>query len=622
MAGQGRQHVYGAVSGIGAGAGAALVMIIVMALLRFTLQMPTVPELMLSPLLRLMGGEAFSAALDRLYYAGRPLLFTVILEGTLLLGALLGLLYAWLARRRPTGGTLARLLNSVWGGAAYGLIIGLLLNTVFLPLLGQPAFADRSTELYTESPVPLWAGLILLALVYGLTLRLLLPGSATRAADEIPAPTPTPTSADTATATAVGRRQVLRIIGGTVLALVGGLVFWAGGTVLNQGGLTSPVGQTAAENENPAGTTSSQGQSQTQNQTQAGAGTSPSPTEPPQGQAGEAGATPGQAATPAQTGEPATAPTPEPAAQAPTGTPAPTPVPVIRVQEITPTESFYHVSKNFFDPSPSANGWKLQIRGLVDNPYELTYEQLTSMPAVNVVVGMMCISNPIGGGLIGNTTWKGVRLADLLKRARPRKGVVDVALYALDGYSDSITFEKAMDPNVVLAWEMGGRPLNATHGFPARLLVPGIYGMKHVKWLTAVELVDYDFKGYWQQPSQGWSDPAPVQTMSRIDFPTERTLSPGRISLSGIAFAGDRSISRVEVSTDGGQTWAEAYLKPPMSRTAWVLWGYDWTPPGPGTYRVMVRATDGQGNLQTATRTDPYPNGATGYHTVTYTIRG
>jgi DMSO/TMAO reductase YedYZ molybdopterin-dependent catalytic subunit len=592
-------------------------MMIVMALLRFTLQVPTVPELMLSPLLRLMGGEAFSAALDRLYYAGRPLLFTAILEGTLLLGALLGLLYAWLARHRPTDETLARLLNSVWGGAAYGLIIGLLLNVVFLPLLGQPAFAHRSTELYTESPVPLWAGLILLALVYGLTLRLLLPESATRAADEIPASTPIPTATLTPTDTAVGRRQILRIIGGTVLALVGGLVFWAGGTVLNQGGLASPVGQTAAENENPPGTASNQAQTE--------AGTSPNPTaaptatEPPQAQATS---TPEPIDTPAQTAGPATTSTPESAAQTPTDTPSPTPVPVIRVQEITPTESFYHVSKNFFDPSPSANGWKLQIRGLVDNPYELTYEQLTSMPAVNVVVGMMCISNPIGGGLIGNTTWKGVRLADLLKRARPRKGVVDVALYALDGYSDSITFEKAMDPNVVLAWEMGGQPLNATHGFPARLLVPGIYGMKHVKWLTAVELVDYDFKGYWQQPSQGWSDPAPVQTMSRIDFPTERTMSSGRISISGIAFAGDRSISRVEVSTDGGQTWAEAYLKPPMSRTAWVLWGYDWTPPGPGTYRVMVRATDGQGNLQTATRTDPYPDGATGYHTVIYTIRG
>jgi DMSO/TMAO reductase YedYZ molybdopterin-dependent catalytic subunit len=235
---------------------------------------------------------------------------------------------------------------------------------------------------------------------------------------------------------------------------------------------------------------------------------------------------------------------------------------------------------------------------------------------------MMCISNPIGGGLIGSTTWKGVRLADLLKRARPRQGVVDVALYALDDYSDSISYQKAMDPNVVLAWEMGGQRLNATHGFPARLLVPGIYGMKHVKWLTTIELVDYDFKGYWQQPSQGWSDPAPVHTMSRIDFPTERTLPLQKHSISGIAFAGDRSISKVEVSTDGGKTWHEAYLKPPLSRTAWVLWGYDWTPPKPGKYTVMVRATDGQGKLQIATRTDPYPNGATGYHAVTYTIRG
>ena len=121
------------------------------------------------------------------------------------------------------------------------------------------------------------------------------------------------------------------------------------------------------------------------------------------------------------------------------------------------------------------------------------------------------------------------------------------------------------------------------HGFPARLLVPGIYGMKHVKWLTTIELVNYDFKGFWQQPDQGWSDPALVRTMSKIDYPAAGALKLQPQTFSGIAFAGDRSISKVEISTDGGKTWAEAYIKPKLSDTAWVVWGYNWPPPNPAS---------------------------------------
>jgi DMSO/TMAO reductase YedYZ molybdopterin-dependent catalytic subunit len=297
-------------------------------------------------------------------------------------------------------------------------------------------------------------------------------------------------------------------------------------------------------------------------------------------------------------------------------------LPEIKVKEITPTESFYHVSKNFFDPTPSASGWKLEINGMVDSPYSLTYSELVALPAIEVITGMMCISNPLGGGLIGNAQWKGVRLADLIQRAGPQKGAVDVVLQAVDGYSDSITYKKAIDPNVMLVWEMNGETLKPTHGFPARLLVPGIYGMKHVKWITSVQLVNHDFKGFWQQPDQGWSDPAPVNTMSRIDFPAAGNQALQKLDVSGIAFAGDRSISKVEVSTDGGKTWHEAYVRPPLSGTSWVVWGYVWTPPAPGKYKVMVRATDGTGKLQSARWTDPYPNGGTGYHSVTFNIRG
>jgi DMSO/TMAO reductase YedYZ molybdopterin-dependent catalytic subunit len=293
----------------------------------------------------------------------------------------------------------------------------------------------------------------------------------------------------------------------------------------------------------------------------------------------------------------------------------------IPINELTPTASFYHVSKNVFDPTVSEIGWKLEIKGLVENPYSLTYDELTALPAETVTTGMMCISNPIGGGLIGSTTWRGVKLADLLSRAKPKKGAVDLLMSAADGYTDSIPYRKALDPDVVLVWQMGGQRLTPQHGFPARLLVPGIYGMKHVKWITSIELVDHDYKGYWQQPSQGWSDPAVVNTMSRIDFPAAGTLERKTHIISGIAFAGDRSISKVELSLDGGKSWKPAYLKAPLSGTSWAVWGYEWTPAKAGKYTLAVRAYDGTGKVQPTGRVDPYPSGAAGYHKVTFTVK-
>lgn len=639
---------YRVVAGVGAGAGAALVMMLAMAVLRFVVGVPSVPELMLGPILRMLGGQAFSTAIDTLYYAGRPLLLTLILEGTLLLGVLLGLLYAWIARRNATTGRRPALF-AYSGGVLYGLAIGVLLNVAFLPLLGEPLFATRASEVYSTSPVPLWAGLMLLALVYGITLEALLPKSASIViADVSTAPVD---AADLRTLDGShDRRQFLRIAGGTVVAIASGGLFWYGGTVVNQGGFTSPVdipqpGDVASADEVSALDAGGES-SEPQQVAQVEPTSTPQPTDTPEPSATST-AEPTATATSTPTSTPETLPsstseplptdtavpptnTPEPPTATPTPTtpPPPTatstpvaPAPVqIAVRELTPVGSFYHVSKNFVDPSPLAGVWRLQVKGLVGKPYTLTYNELIALPAVEVVVGMMCISNPVGGGLIGNQTWKGVRLADLINRAAPKKGVVDVLLTAEDGYSDSFSFNKAMDPNTVLAWEMGGQPLTPQHGFPARLLVPGIYGMKHVKWLSGIELVSHDYKGYWQQPSQGWSDPAPVHTMSRIDYPSGTIQRKTQI-VSGVAFAGDRSISKVEVSTDGGNTWHQAYLKPPMSGTSWAVWGYEWTPPKAGKYTLRVRATDGQGNLQSAKVTDPYPNGATGYHAVNVTVR-
>jgi DMSO/TMAO reductase YedYZ molybdopterin-dependent catalytic subunit len=628
---------YRVLSGIGAGAGGALAMIAVMGLMRWLLGFPSIPEVMLNTFLTILGGRLFSDLLDRYYYSGLPLFVTLVLLGTLLLGELLGLLYAWLARPKRTTGDRPPILDKPLAGVSYGLLIGLFLNMLFLPLLGQEMFAGFGSQfsgIYSASVVPPWIGLMLLALVFGTVTHLLLMRSKKTVLTSEAAPKPQSEVID------ADRRQVLRIAGGTVAALIGGALFWYGGTVLRQGGFTSPV-EVLAEEDAEAGVLPEDLDTPTPESTTHTP--QPTPTPEPVTPTSTPEATPTNTPPTATaegqplptTVEPPTATTvPPTATQTPTATATPTPTPAVTstpgaplavaipINEITPTRNFYHVSKNVFDPSLSADGWKLKIKGLVEKEYELTYAELTALPSELVTVGMMCISNPVGGGLIGSTNWRGVKLADLLAKAKPKKGIVDLLMQAADGYTDSIPYQKALDPDVVLVWEMGGAPLTSQHGFPARLLVPGIYGMKHVKWLTSIELISYDYKGFWQKPSQGWSDPAPVNVMSRIDRPAAgSTLDLKRHIISGIAFAGDRSISKVEVSTDGGKSWRQAYVKPPASTTSWVVWGYEWTPPAPGKYTVQVRAYDGAGKLQIAKAAEPYPNGATGYHKVTYQVK-
>jgi hypothetical protein len=194
-----------------------------------------------------------------------------------------------------------------------------------------------------------------------------------------------------------------------------------------------------------------------------------------------------------------------------------------------------------------------------------------------------------------------------------------VVLTGEDGYSDSFPLEKALEPGTLLAHHMNGEPLTPPHGFPLRALVPGIYGMKNVKWLKRIEVVDYDFKGYWQQ--RGWSDQAVIKTSSRIDLPGPGGYYPEEASaIGGVAFAGDRGISAVEVSTDGGRTWLPAEAKQALSPYTWVLWLREWHPT-PGRYEVLVRAADGTGELQTAEHHRPLPNGASGYHLVVVRIQ-
>lgn len=279
--------------------------------------------------------------------------------------------------------------------------------------------------------------------------------------------------------------------------------------------------------------------------------------------------------------------------------------------EITPTRDHYVVSKNVFDPGVEEAEWRLHLGGLVERELVLTLDDLKALPSVERSTTLICVSNPVGGDLIGNSVWTGVRLADLLELAGVREGASEVVLRAADDYVDTFPIDAALRDGTIVAYLQNGEPLTRAHGFPARVLVPGIYGMKNVKWVVAIDLAGEDRLGYWQE--RGWSDEAIVHTMSRIDTGRATRLPDGTVAIGGVAFAGLRGVSRVEVSTDDGATWQEATLSPAANPYSWNLWGLRWDA-APGTYTVRVRATDGGGELQTAERSRPLPDGATGYH--------
>lgn len=268
------------------------------------------------------------------------------------------------------------------------------------------------------------------------------------------------------------------------------------------------------------------------------------------------------------------------------------------VQAITPNDEFYVVTKNVVDPRVSRAAWRFSIGGMVDNPRTYGFEEISALPGVDQETTLSCISNPVGGRLMSNAMWKGVPLRDLLEEAGPQDGALEVVLRGADGYTDTFAFEKAMDPTTLVAYEMNGEPLPERHGYPVRIIVPGLYGEKNVKWVTGLEVVDYNAKGFYE--TQGWGPNFVQPTRSRFDAPDlTRPFPAGEtVTLAGIAYAGDRGINGVEVSTDDRETWQEARLDYRGSRLAWSLWSYDWTPQEPGEYSLSVRATDGTGELQ------------------------
>jgi DMSO/TMAO reductase YedYZ molybdopterin-dependent catalytic subunit len=290
------------------------------------------------------------------------------------------------------------------------------------------------------------------------------------------------------------------------------------------------------------------------------------------------------------------------------------PMPTGAVPAITPAADFYKVSKNFLaDPRPDGNQWRLSVEGMVNQPTVFTLADIRALPSVAKQHTLTCISNEVGGDLIGNANWKGVRLADVLKQVGIKDGVRKVVLTGADGYQDSILLERALNPGAVLAYEMDGAPLPPEHGFPLRLLVPNIYGMKNLKWITKIELVNTDFQGYWQRG--GWSDPAPIKTMSRIDVAKGSGVGQP-VSIAGIAFAGERGVGAVQVSADGGKTWQTAEVERPNLPNVWSRWVTRWIPQASGTFQILVRAVDGKGEVQTSNSAAPFPDGASGWHSV------
>ncbi len=288
---------------------------------------------------------------------------------------------------------------------------------------------------------------------------------------------------------------------------------------------------------------------------------------------------------------------------------------------ITPNDDFYRIDTALFVPRINADNWSLEIRGRVKNPYRVSYAELLAMDMVEEPITMQCVSNEIGGSLIGTASWLGVPLAALLDRAGLKAGATQIVGRSVDNFTVGFPTEVALDGRTAMvAVGMNGEPLPQRHGYPARLVVAGLYGyVSATKWLREIELTRLeDFDAYWIP--RGWAKEAPIKTASRIDVPVRgANLVAGPIPIAGVAWAPTRGISRVEVRIDDGE-WTEAQLGNVASSNTWVQWTTTQNVAS-GDHVLTVRATDGDGVVQTADKAQPNPDGATGYHTKRIRVR-
>ena len=283
---------------------------------------------------------------------------------------------------------------------------------------------------------------------------------------------------------------------------------------------------------------------------------------------------------------------------------------------ITPNDVFYRIDTAPFSvPRVDIETWSVKITGMVEREVELTYQDLERMDLVERYITIACVSNEVGGGLVGNAKWLGVPLSELLDRAGVRSGAEQVVGRSVDGFTVGFPVEAAFDGrDALVAIGMNDEPLPMEHGFPARLVVSGLYGyVSATKWLEEIELTTWDaFDAYWIP--RGWAKEAPIKTQSRIDTPRQGRIEPGPRAISGVAWAPNIGISRVEVRIDGAD-WVEADLAEPLGKDAWRQWTLPWEPES-GSHTIAVRATDANGETQTSEVAPPAPDGASGYHRI------
>jgi DMSO/TMAO reductase YedYZ molybdopterin-dependent catalytic subunit len=284
---------------------------------------------------------------------------------------------------------------------------------------------------------------------------------------------------------------------------------------------------------------------------------------------------------------------------------------------VIPNDDFYKIDTTLLVPRVDPATWKLDVTGMITNPLTFTYDELLAMPLYEQYVTIACVSNRVGDHLVGNALWTGVRLKDVLESAGVQPGATQIVGRSVDGFTVGFPTSWAMAPErePMIAVGMNRQPLPANHGFPARLIVPGLYGyVSATKWLAEIQLTTREaVDGYWVP--LGWAKDGPILTQSRIDVPTDGASVPsGVVNIAGVAWAPDRGIARVEVRVDNGP-WQAARISRPISSATWVQWTLPWTTT-PGAHNLEVRATDGTGDVQTDQVSDPAPDGARGHHRI------
>ncbi|MFY9930958.1 MAG: molybdopterin-dependent oxidoreductase, partial [Streptosporangiaceae bacterium] len=288
---------------------------------------------------------------------------------------------------------------------------------------------------------------------------------------------------------------------------------------------------------------------------------------------------------------------------------------------ITPDASFYRVDTSVLAPQVKPATWQLRIHGMVQREIIINFAELLRRPLIEAYVTLTCVSNPVGGPYAGNAKWLGASLADLIRQARPLAGASQLLCTSVDGFTSGTPLQIVLDGrNALLAVAMNSEALPVVHGFPVRMVVPGLYGyVSATKWVTDIEVTTFAAaRAYWVQ--QGWAQQAPIKTESRIDVPADgASLAPGRIAVAGVAWAQHKGIAAVEVRLNGG-SWHEARLAVVPGIDTWRQWVWEWQAT-PGNYQIEARATDQTGYTQTALQVPTVPNGASGYPSAQVAVR-